>query len=64
MPVRSFGDVINEYKAGRLHSGRGRKGAKGPIVTDPAQAKAIAVNLTSPGKSRRARGYAKLREKM
>lgn len=31
--------VMREYKAGTLHSGKG-----GPVVTDPAQAKAIAMS--------------------
>lgn len=58
MPVSNFGDVMREFKAGRLHSGKG-----GPVVTNPAQAKAIGVSMTS-GKSKKARGFKKLRERM
>jgi len=33
-------DVMNEFKAGKLHSGS----KAGPVVTNPKQAKAIAIN--------------------
>jgi hypothetical protein len=35
-----YGPTIDEFKAGALHSGS----KDGPVVTNPAQAKAIAVN--------------------
>lgn len=37
-----FAAVMREFHAGKLHSGTGKKGKKGPIVTDEQQAKAIA----------------------
>ena len=43
--------VMREYHAGMLHSGS----KSGPIVTSPAQAKAIAMN--EAGMSRKRRGH-------
>jgi len=37
---RDFGGVMHEFKQGKLHSGS----KKGPKVTNPAQAKAIAAS--------------------
>jgi len=45
-----FGKVMSEFKHGTLHSGS----KKGPKVTNPKQAKAIAADEASlPSKSRR-----------
>lgn len=38
-----FGKVMGEFKRGTLHSGKPGPG-KGPIVTSPRQAKAIAAS--------------------
>lgn len=37
---QDFGGVMREFKGGKLHSGR----SNGPVVKNPAQAKAIAVS--------------------
>ena len=44
-----IGKVLHEFKEGSLHSGS----KKGPVVTNPAQAKAIA--LSEAGLSKRGR---------
>lgn len=38
------GAVMRKFKRGTLHSGTGRKGKKGPVVTSREQAQAIAVS--------------------
>ena len=40
MPFRSIGAELSKFKAGTLHSGS----SSGKIVTNPAQAKAIALS--------------------
>ena len=40
MPFRSIADELGKFKAGTLHSGS----PSGKIVTNPAQAKAIALS--------------------
>ena len=44
--------VLEEFKAGELHSGSKR----GPKVTDPKQAKAIAMSEAGLGRKKRGRG--------
>lgn len=41
---KKFGDVMREFYAGGLHSGRGKGGKKGKTVKSPQQAKAIAAS--------------------
>jgi hypothetical protein len=53
MPVRGTprqkaAQIMREFKAGELHSGKG-----GPVVTDPKQARAIVVNVSKPKKKQR-----------
>ncbi len=36
--------VMNEFESGNLHSGTGKLGKKGKIVTNPHQAKAILLS--------------------
>lgn len=53
MPVNSksetcFEDEMRLFKAGKLHSGRGKGGVKGPVVTSERQAKAIALSACNP----------------
>lgn len=42
-----MGKVMKEFKEGKLHSGTGKEGEKGPVVTDRKQAIAIALNVAS-----------------
>jgi len=43
MYPKKIGKVMREFKHGKLHSGKPGKG-KGPVVTNPKQAKAIALS--------------------
>jgi len=40
---------MRKFYAGELHSGS----SKGPVVTDPAQAKAIAMNVSGQSKRKK-----------
>jgi hypothetical protein len=50
---RKAGSVMREFKAGKLHSGS----KSGPVVDNPAQAKAIA--MSESGQSRKGKGKGK-----
>jgi ribosomal protein L21E len=41
---KKVGKVLREYKEGKLHSGRGKKGKKGKVVKSRKQAVAIALS--------------------
>lgn len=44
------GDEMRRFKSGELHSGVGKKGKKGAVVTDKKQA--VAIALRACGKSK------------
>lgn len=46
MPIKSMEQGMHEFKAGKMHSGKG-----GPVVSDRKQA--IAISLSSTGKSKK-----------
>jgi hypothetical protein len=46
-----IGKVMKEYAEGTLHSGKGKKGKKGKVVTNPKQAKAIALSEAGMSKA-------------
>jgi len=51
--------VMSEFKHGHLHSGRGKKGKKGKIVTDRQQAIAIALSEAGLSKGDKMRTFTK-----
>lgn len=44
--------VMKEFKESKLHSGTGKKGKKGKIVTNPEQATAIAMSEAGLSKNK------------
>jgi hypothetical protein len=46
-----IGKVMKEYAEGTLYSGKGKKGKKGKKVTNPKQAKAIAMSEAGMSKA-------------
>jgi len=46
---KTMKDEMHEFKAGHLHSGS----KSGPKVTDPAQAKAIALSVSGQSKKKK-----------
>lgn len=48
MPKKNVGEVMKEFKAGKLHSGS----KKGPVVKSKQQALAIAINSTKKKKGK------------
>jgi len=46
--AKKVGKVMDEYKAGKLHSGKGGKGGK--VVTNPKQGLAIALSVAKKKK--------------
>ena len=52
-PAQKKKQVFDEFKQGRLHSGRGKPGKPAPLVKNKRQAVAIALSEAGEGRARK-----------
>ena len=60
---RKAAAVMREFASGDLRSGTGKKGQRGAKVTNPAQAKAIAMSEAGLARPKRARKKAAVKRR-